>query len=75
MSRAKTPTLPWVLPMYEHMLKKLAAHRDDTSLLSSLRTAAAAGLEKLEVYYAKAKGCQFNVVATSEYNKLWALSV
>ncbi|KAJ7150500.1 hypothetical protein C8R43DRAFT_887357, partial [Mycena crocata] len=66
MSRAQTPTLPWVLPMYEHMLKNLKAHRDDHSLLESLRTAASAGLEKLETYYQKAKGCQFNVVATSE---------
>ncbi|KAJ7178861.1 hypothetical protein C8R43DRAFT_871631 [Mycena crocata] len=64
MSRAKTPTLPWVLPMYEHMLKNLKAHRDDDLLLASLRTAASAGLEKLETYYQKAKGCQFNVVAT-----------
>ncbi|KAJ7660882.1 hypothetical protein DFH06DRAFT_988730, partial [Mycena polygramma] len=64
MSRAKAPTLPWVLPMYEHMLKELTAHRDDVTLLSPLRTAASAGLEKLNQYYEKAKGCQFNVVAT-----------
>ncbi|KAJ6489262.1 hypothetical protein C8R47DRAFT_479101 [Mycena vitilis] len=58
MSRAKAPTLPWVLPMYEHILKELTAHRDDFTLLSPLRTAASAGLEKLNQYSDKAKGCQ-----------------
>ncbi|KAJ7156332.1 hypothetical protein C8R46DRAFT_909917 [Mycena filopes] len=64
MSRSKAPTLPWVLPMYEHMLKNLKMHRDDATQLPSLRAAATAGLEKLETYYEKAKGCQFNVIAT-----------
>ncbi|KAJ7021826.1 hypothetical protein C8F04DRAFT_972208, partial [Mycena alexandri] len=69
MSRSKTPTLPWVLPMYEHMLKHLRAHRDDALLLPSLRAAATAGLEKLETYCDKAAGCQFNVVATKRGKK------
>ncbi|KAF8130004.1 hypothetical protein K438DRAFT_1494987, partial [Mycena galopus ATCC 62051] len=54
MSRANTPTLPWVLPMYEHMLKHLKTHRDDNSMLTQLRAAAIAGLDKLEFYYEKA---------------------
>ncbi|KAJ7189246.1 hypothetical protein C8R46DRAFT_877092, partial [Mycena filopes] len=64
MSKSSTPTLPWVLPMYEHMLKHLQATRDDGKILQPLRVAAAAGLDKLNVYYEKARGCQFNVIAT-----------
>ncbi|KAJ7440018.1 hypothetical protein FB451DRAFT_1191806 [Mycena latifolia] len=64
MSRSSTPTLPWVLPMYEMMLKHLRKSEADTKLSGSLRQAATAGLEKLETYYAKARGCQFNVIAT-----------
>ncbi|KAJ7909790.1 hypothetical protein B0H13DRAFT_1582110, partial [Mycena leptocephala] len=54
MSRSGTPTLPWVLPMYEGMLVHLRTCRDNETLTSSLRDAAAAGLEKLEGYYSKA---------------------
>lgn len=64
MSRAKTPTLPWVLPMYEHMLKHLRGYVADTDQLPTLRYAAGEGLAKLEGYYQKARGCQFNVIAT-----------
>ncbi|KAF8212903.1 hypothetical protein K438DRAFT_1957485 [Mycena galopus ATCC 62051] len=39
-------------------------HRDDTYILTQLRAAATAGLDKLEFYYEKAKGCQFSVIAT-----------
>ncbi|KAJ7138608.1 hypothetical protein C8R46DRAFT_922078, partial [Mycena filopes] len=68
MSKSSTPTLPWVLPMYEHMLKHLQATRDDGKLLQPLRVAATAGLDKLNIYYEKARGCQFNVIATSILN-------
>lgn len=65
MSRAKTPTLPWVLPMYEHMLKHLKGFVEDHKQLATLRYAAGEGLAKLEGYYQKARGCQFKVIATS----------
>ncbi|KAJ6522341.1 hypothetical protein DFH09DRAFT_938405, partial [Mycena vulgaris] len=64
MSRSSTPTLPWVLPMYEMMLKHLRKWQADDNSLRSLRDAASAGLGKLEVYYSKARGCQLNVIAT-----------
>jgi DhnA family fructose-bisphosphate aldolase class Ia len=64
MSKSSTPTLPWVLPMYEHMLKHFTATRDAANILQPLHIAAAAGLDKLKVYYEKARGCQFNVVGT-----------
>ncbi|KAJ7435174.1 hypothetical protein FB451DRAFT_1062778, partial [Mycena latifolia] len=64
MSRSSTPTLPWVLPMYELMLKHLRKCEADIKLSGSLRMAATAGLEKLNTYYLKARGCQFNVIAT-----------
>ncbi|KAF7363114.1 Dimer-Tnp-hAT domain-containing protein [Mycena venus] len=64
MSRSGTPTLPFVLAMYETMMASLREHAADESLLQSLRVAATAGLTKLTVYYEKAKQCQFNVIAT-----------
>ncbi|KAJ7652749.1 hypothetical protein DFH06DRAFT_994994, partial [Mycena polygramma] len=64
MSRSSTPTLPWVLPMYEGMLKHLRTCKLDNSLSAKLRVAAEAGLEKLEEYYDKACQCQLNVIAT-----------
>ncbi|KAJ6505630.1 hypothetical protein DFH09DRAFT_828701, partial [Mycena vulgaris] len=64
MSKSTTPTLPWVLPMYEKMLKHLKSTRDNVKILPSLRAAVTAGLEKLNEYYEKARNCQFNVIAT-----------
>lgn len=66
MSHSKTPTLPWVLPMYAHMEKHLKALTEDQKLLPSLRGAAAAGLQKLDQYHIKARNCQYNVIATSK---------
>ncbi|KAJ6558727.1 hypothetical protein B0H10DRAFT_1894392, partial [Mycena sp. CBHHK59/15] len=63
MSRSTTLTLPWVLPMYEKMLKHLRSCSNNESLLISLRTAAEAGLGKLNTYYFKARECQLNVIA------------
>ncbi|KAI0061285.1 hypothetical protein BV25DRAFT_1805777 [Artomyces pyxidatus] len=64
MSRSKTPTLPWVLPMYEHMRLSLTSRVSDESLPLSLREGIAAGLEKLMHYYDLARGSQFPVIAT-----------
>ncbi|KAJ7845222.1 hypothetical protein B0H14DRAFT_2358217 [Mycena olivaceomarginata] len=66
MSKSSTPTLPWVLPMYEKMLVHLRSTRDDEKILRPLRVAVSAGLEKLETYYSKARACQFNVIATGK---------
>ncbi|KAJ7865199.1 hypothetical protein B0H13DRAFT_1448789, partial [Mycena leptocephala] len=63
MSRSHTPTLPWVLPMYEGMLKHLQSAQVNAKF-SCLRTAAAAGHEKLQTYYSKACDCQLNIIAT-----------
>ncbi|KAF5378354.1 hypothetical protein D9615_002986 [Tricholomella constricta] len=64
MSRTGTPTLSWVLPMYEHMIKHLNSFINNAGVLPALATAARAGLEKLNTYYTKARGCQYNVIAT-----------
>ncbi|KAF7360904.1 Dimer-Tnp-hAT domain-containing protein [Mycena sanguinolenta] len=64
MSKSSTPTLPWVIPMYEKMLEHLREHVSNNDLSLSLREAVGAGLTKLEEYYEKACGCQFNVIAT-----------
>ncbi|KAJ7019085.1 hypothetical protein C8F04DRAFT_976168, partial [Mycena alexandri] len=64
MSRSRTPTLPWVLPMYEYMRKHLRNSKDDTSLPTAIRDATEAASEKLEEYYSKACGCQLNTIAT-----------
>ncbi|KAJ6613728.1 hypothetical protein B0H10DRAFT_2270506 [Mycena sp. CBHHK59/15] len=63
-SHSKTPTLPWVLPMYEHMLKHLRTCKTNEELPMPHCIAAVAGLEKLETYYLKARQCQLNVIAT-----------
>ncbi|KAJ7839207.1 hypothetical protein B0H14DRAFT_2512952 [Mycena olivaceomarginata] len=65
MSKSTTPTLPFVIPMYEKMLKHLHATCEDENVLQ-LRVAVSAGLEKLNTYYQKARACQFNVIATGK---------
>ncbi|CAK5262315.1 unnamed protein product [Mycena citricolor] len=64
MSKRSTPTLPWVLPMYDIMSSHLEDARDNSSYPEVLRTAADAGLTKLNEYYPKAQENQFNVIAT-----------
>ncbi|CAK5283032.1 unnamed protein product [Mycena citricolor] len=64
MSKRSTPTLPWVLPMYDTMLTHLENARDNISYPEVLRVAAGAGLTKLNKYYPKAQANQFNVIAT-----------
>ncbi|OCH91584.1 hypothetical protein OBBRIDRAFT_728545 [Obba rivulosa] len=63
MSLSKTPTLPWVLPLYELMKTALETAIKTTSN-EYLKNATLAGLVKLMTYYTKARGCQFNVIAT-----------
>lgn len=67
MSRSRTPTLPWVLPMYEYMRKHLRKCQNDATLPAAVRGATEAATEKLEEYYSKACGCQFNIIATRTY--------
>ncbi|KAJ7808597.1 hypothetical protein B0H14DRAFT_2380379, partial [Mycena olivaceomarginata] len=64
MSYSSTPTLPWVLPMYVGMLKHLRSAKDSTTLAACLRSAAAAGLTKLEFYFVKACDCHLNIIST-----------
>ncbi|KAJ7707181.1 hypothetical protein B0H16DRAFT_1242259, partial [Mycena metata] len=54
MSRSRTPTLPWVLPMYEYMRKHLKKCQNDATLPAAVRGATEAATEKLEEYYSKA---------------------
>ena len=66
MSRSGTPTLPFILPMYEHMRRQLKKHADDSALSPHIRNAVVAGLFKLDEYYAYAKDSQFTILATGE---------
>ena len=67
MSVKGVPTLPWVLPMYEHMHKSLVNIVNEKTTLSSLRYGAQAGLQKLDSYYKKAKTNQFYVLGVGVY--------
>ncbi|KAH9833981.1 uncharacterized protein C8Q71DRAFT_711760, partial [Rhodofomes roseus] len=64
MSKQSMPTLPWVLPMFDHMKTALTNVIASPSTKPALAVAAQAGLTKLEQYYTKAKECQYNVIAT-----------
>lgn len=66
MSWANTPTLPWALPMYEHMRVSLCGTVRNESLPENLREAAAAALRKLEQYYSLARVNHLNILATGE---------
>jgi hypothetical protein len=56
--------------MYEGM--HLQKSKDTTTtLVTSLRPAAAAGLEKLESYYSKGRNCQLNIIATCTCIEEW----
>lgn len=67
MSVKGLPTLPWVLPMYEHMQISLLKIVNDKTTLTSLCCGAQAGLQKLELYYEKAKINQFYVLGVGAY--------
>lgn len=75
MSHSKTPTLPWVLPMYEHMDRHLKKHIADDSQLPLLRVAAVAGMQKLNKYHTMARDCQYNVIATRMYLSIHCLPI
>lgn len=62
MSMARTPTLPWALPMYEHMRVELVDAIDLTNE-PTIKAAAQAGLTKLMQYYDKALQNESNIVA------------
>ncbi|SJL11861.1 uncharacterized protein ARMOST_15272 [Armillaria ostoyae] len=64
MSYSTTPTLPWVLPMYEKMKKHLVSTQNSDTQLPQIRTAASAALAKLDKYYFKAVFNQYNIIAT-----------
>lgn len=65
MSKGGMPTLPWVLPMYEHMKSALTDTIKATSTHPKIVSAARAGLKKLDEYHVKADMCQYNKIATS----------
>ena len=73
MLMANTPTLPWALPMYQHMKTALQQHIKSTKE-SSIRVAAEAGLEKLDKYYRKALRNESNIIATGEFS-VWTLNM
>ena len=64
MSQSKAPTLPWAIPMYQHMQESLHANLADPSLPPRMHRAIRKGLVKLEHYYDLAKLNHFNVIAT-----------
>lgn len=66
MSRSDTPTLPWVLPMYEHMRASLDAVVRNELLPTNLREACAAALNKLEQYYGLARNNHNCILATGK---------
>jgi hypothetical protein len=67
MSKSKTPTLPWAIPMYQHMQESLRDNLADTSLPPRMHQSIKKGLAKLEHYYDLAKLNHFNIIATGEY--------
>lgn len=75
MSRANTPTLPWVLPMYEHMRQSLHGIMETPTLPSNIREAAAAADNKLEQYFALARKNQYCILATGTHAAFLFLSV
>jgi hypothetical protein len=77
MSKASTPTISFVLPMYKLMdghLQTLAYSIDDT-LPPVLQDAALAGLNKLEKYYTTARRHHFYMLGTRQYFCLLGLHV
>jgi hypothetical protein len=66
MSRSKTPTLPWAIPMYQQMQESLHANLADSSLPPRMHRAIKKGLAKLGHYYDLAKLNHFNIIATSK---------
>ena len=66
MSRSKTPTLPWAIPMYQQMQESLHANLADSSLPPRMHKAIKKGLAKLGHYYDLAKLNHFNIIATGK---------
>src|ERR1700720_2053388 len=66
MSRSKTPTLPWAIPMYQQMQESLHTNLADSSLSPRMHRAIKKGLAKLGHYYDLAKLNPLNIIATSK---------
>ncbi|TFY70017.1 hypothetical protein EVJ58_g118 [Rhodofomes roseus] len=64
MSMSRTPTLPYVLPMYEHMRTSLV-DTIETTAERTVKRAAQAGLGKLMQYYEKALQNESCIIATA----------
>ena len=67
MSKSGSPTLPWAIPCYHRMQRALRSNVEDSNLSVDIRSAAAAGLARLDYYYSKARANHYNVIATSTY--------
>ncbi|KAF8335608.1 hypothetical protein F5887DRAFT_891923 [Amanita rubescens] len=63
-SSAGTPTLPWIIPMYELMQRHLSSKADMRSLPFEIQSACQEALGKLDKYYIIAVNCQYNILAT-----------
>ncbi|KAF8327514.1 hypothetical protein F5887DRAFT_898654, partial [Amanita rubescens] len=63
-SSAGTPTLPWIIPMYELMQRHLSSKADMRSLPFEIQSACREALGKLDKYYIIAVNCQYNILAT-----------
>ena len=63
-SSAGTPTLPWVIPMYELMQRHLSSKANMKSLLFEIQSTCREALGKLDKYYTMAVNCQYNILAT-----------
>lgn len=75
MSRASTPTIPFVLPLYEQLYANLsAASQNRTSIPLVIRQGATAGLEKLLKYKRIAENNQFYRLGTSTSKILYLLT-
>ena len=67
MSRAGTPTLPFVLPEYVRMEAELLRIAKDDTLTFGIRNAIAAGLIKLREYFDHAKASHYTMLATGVF--------
>lgn len=67
MSKASTPTLPWVIPCYKRMDEALRKSIEDESLPMELRRAAGGDLVRLKIYHSAAMNNHYNIIATGMY--------
>jgi hypothetical protein len=67
-SRADTPTLPWVLPYYALMIKTLDKTIKNTKISPKIREAVVQGQEKLLHYFEIAKKSNHTILATGMFS-------